>query len=287
MLGLAEGGLFLLGLWAFGFVGRCSYCYFDDVADMEWYEALLVTGAFLLIVAAAGLYNRDSFLDFRVFAKRFLFASHLVLIPTVAIVGMLKAAAGLPFGWYIGILSVAMGMFFLAIFTLRVMLFWYLNVDFLKRRVVILGQGVLADAVSEYVHKEGSSHLRCVGHLAQGQSNASPVSVISLTPLPERKPDTACRSNGARLKPGARLPQRRGRDPTAWHRLARPRATALTCARAPPRPSGACWDGCRRTFRSRRPAGTAPAPARPGSASRNRSSSADRRRTRCGVACRR
>ncbi|MCE9523192.1 MAG: TIGR03013 family PEP-CTERM/XrtA system glycosyltransferase [Alphaproteobacteria bacterium] len=165
-------------MWALGFIGRCDSCYFDDVVDLEIYEALLVTGAFLLVVAAAGLYNRDSFLDFRVFAQRFVFASQLVLLPTVAVVGVLRSAADYPFGWYIGILTVAIAVFFLAIFTLRVCLFWYLNVDFLKRRVVILGQGPLADMVSDYVRKEGSSHLRCVGRLAQGQSQAS--STISL-----------------------------------------------------------------------------------------------------------
>jgi len=156
-LALMEAGLFLLAMWGLGFIGRCQSCYFDDVVDLEIYEAFLVTGAFLLIVAAVGLYNRDAFLDFRVFAQRFVLASQLVLIPTVAVVG---------------ILTVAIAVFFMAIFALRVLLFWTLNVNFLKRRVVILGQGVLADAVSNYLSHEGSSHLRCVGRLAQGQAAA-------------------------------------------------------------------------------------------------------------------
>ena len=171
VLALAEGGLFLLAMWALGFIGECQACYFDDVVDLELWEALLVTGTFLLIVAATGLYNRDAFLDFRVFAQRFVLASQMVLIPTVGVVGVLKAADNLPFGWYIGILTVAIAVFFMAIFALRVLLFWTLNVDILKRRVVILGQGPLADTVSHYVNNEGSGHLRCVGRLAQGQSS--------------------------------------------------------------------------------------------------------------------
>jgi sugar transferase (PEP-CTERM system associated) len=171
VLALAEGALFLFALWAFGFVGHCSFCYFDDVVDLELWEALLVTGTFLLIVAATGLYNRDAYLDFRVFAQRFVLASQMVLIPTVAGVGIVKVASDLPAGWYIGILTVAIALFFAAIFALRVVLFWSANLDFLKRRVVILGQGTLADAVSRYVNNEGSGHLRCVGRLAQGQAN--------------------------------------------------------------------------------------------------------------------
>lgn len=172
VLALAEGGLFLLSMWMLGFVGGCTTCYFN-VVDMEWYEAFLVTGAFLIIVAATGLYNRDAYLDFRVFAQRFVLASQMVLIPTVFAVGVLKASADLPFGWYIGILTVAIAVFFVAIFVLRVLLFWTLNLDFLKRRVVILGQGALADTVSRYVSNEGSAHMRCVGRLAQGQPTAS------------------------------------------------------------------------------------------------------------------
>jgi sugar transferase (PEP-CTERM system associated) len=125
----------------------------------------------VLIVAATGLYNRDAYLDFRVFAQRFVLASQMVLIPTVAGVGIVKVASDLPAGWYIGILTVAIALFFAAIFALRVVLFWSANLDFLKRRVVILGQGTLADTVSRYVNNEGSGHLRCVGRLAQGQSN--------------------------------------------------------------------------------------------------------------------
>lgn len=170
VLALAEGALFLCGLWALGFIGKCEACYFDDVVDLEVYEALLVTGTFLLIVAATGLYNRDAFVDFRVFAQRFVLASQMVLLPTVAVVGILKSAADLPFGWYIGILTVAIAVFFAAIFAIRVLLFWTLNLDLLKRRVVILGQGTLADTVSNFVSNEGSSHLRCVGRLAQGRN---------------------------------------------------------------------------------------------------------------------
>ena len=170
VVALTEGCLFLLALWAFGFIGKCESCYFDDVVDLEFYEALLVTGAFLVIVSAVGLYNRDAFVDFRVFAQRFVLASQMVLLPTVIGIGILRSTAELPFGWYIGILTLAVLVYFVVIFTLRVLLFWTANFDLLKRRVVILGQGPLADTVANYVNREGSSHLRCVGRLAQGAS---------------------------------------------------------------------------------------------------------------------
>ena len=168
VLALAEAALFLLAMALLGFIGTCGSCYFDDVVDFEIWEALLVTVTFTMIVAAAGLYNRDALIDFRVFSQRFVLASQMVLVPTVAVVGVLKSAQNLPFGWYIGILTLAIAVFFAMIFALRVLLFWTLNVEFMKRRVVILGQGPLAETVSRYVGGEGSGHLRCVGRLAQG-----------------------------------------------------------------------------------------------------------------------
>ena len=66
----------------------------------------------------------------------------------------------------------------MAIFVLRVLLFWYWNVDFLKRRVVILGQGPLADMVSNYVRKEGSSHF--AASAASRRASRRRASTISL-----------------------------------------------------------------------------------------------------------
>jgi sugar transferase (PEP-CTERM system associated) len=178
VLMLAEGGLFLIAMAALGFIGRCEACAFDDVVDFEIWEALLVTGTFLVIISAAGLYNRDAYVDFRVFAQRFVLGSQMVLLPTVAVMGVVKFIANEEFGWYIGVLTVAIAVFFVAIFVLRVVLFWSFNLDFMKRRVVILGQGTLADSVSRYVNNEGSGHLHCVGRLAQGER--SPGNTISL-----------------------------------------------------------------------------------------------------------
>ena len=199
LLALIEGGLFLSSLYILGLASPCSGCgvtplaaYFDQIAQFRFIEALFATGAFLTVCAAAGMYNRDSFLDFRQFARRFALASQLVLIPTVAAVTIVKAVGGLPFGWYLGLLSLAIAGFFLLLFVIRGVLFWWFDFEFFKRRVLIFGQGPLADIVSKYVSNEGSSHMSCVGQLAHRRApQASPFSIGNVVVRPQLFPRPA------------------------------------------------------------------------------------------------
>jgi sugar transferase (PEP-CTERM system associated) len=174
MLALIDGGLFLFALYALGLAGTCRSCYLESVTHLQLFQALLVTSVFVMISAAIGLYNRDCLLDFRIFLRRFALASQFVFIPTVAFFGIAKAAAGLPFGWYMGILSIAIGVFFAVLLLVRVVMFWALDLQFLKRRVLVVGGGPEADAVIDFISNHGTSHLRCVGHLKNDRLAPSP-----------------------------------------------------------------------------------------------------------------
>jgi len=46
----------------------------------------------------------------------------------------------------------------------RVIVFWTVDHPFFKRRIFILGEGPLAEAVKSFIRVDGSAHLRCVGH---------------------------------------------------------------------------------------------------------------------------
>lgn len=174
ILAILEGGLFLLALYFLGLTGPCEECYFASIAHLKAHEAVLLTLGFILISTSVGLYNTDALLHFRVFVSRFLLASQLVFIPAVVVVGIVKAAAGLPFGWYIGILSVVIGGFFLVLFLIRVALFWWIDLPFLKKRVIVLGNGSLAERVCGFIDTHGSSHLRCVKRIANGRLATRP-----------------------------------------------------------------------------------------------------------------
>jgi sugar transferase (PEP-CTERM system associated) len=165
LLAITDGALFLAALFTLGLAGSCDECYFHSITHLKLHEAVLLTGGFVVVTASIGLYNRDSLLDFRVFLRRFVLASQLVFIPAVVVVAFVKAAADLPFGWYIGLLSIAIGLFFLVLFLIRVTLLWGLELSFLKRRVLIVGGSAESESVVDFISTHGTSHLRCVGHI--------------------------------------------------------------------------------------------------------------------------
>jgi sugar transferase (PEP-CTERM system associated) len=113
----------------------------------------------MLITTSVGLYNNDASQDFRTFFKRFLLAWQFIFIPSVTFFALTKAAAGLPFGWYIGVMSLAICLFMLVLFTLHVVLVWCFGLPFMKKRIVVLGDGRDADAIADFVAGPGRSHF--------------------------------------------------------------------------------------------------------------------------------
>jgi sugar transferase (PEP-CTERM system associated) len=167
ILALLDAAIFLAALYTLGFAGTCADCYLSSATHLKAHEAILLTLAFVLICAALGLYNRDAFLEFRVFLRRFLLSSQFVFIPAVVVVGILKAAAGAAFGWYLGILTIEIALFFSVLFLVRIILLWGLDLSFLKRRILILGDSPEAEAVDEFISTHGTGHLRSIGHIKQ------------------------------------------------------------------------------------------------------------------------
>ncbi|MFO1187518.1 MAG: TIGR03013 family XrtA/PEP-CTERM system glycosyltransferase [Alphaproteobacteria bacterium] len=165
LLAMLDGGLFLAALYALGFAGTCQNCSLLSATHLLFHEALLLAIAFVVISASIGLYNRDSFLQFRIFFQRFLLATQFVFIPSVVVLGIIRAAADAPFGWYLGILTIDIALFFLVLFIVRVILLWGLDLSFLKRRVLIVGNSPEAETAVNFIATHGTSHLRCVGHL--------------------------------------------------------------------------------------------------------------------------
>ena len=122
-------------------------------------QMILLTGMLLLTLTAVGLYNNDASQDFRIFAKRFLLVWQLLLIPSVLAFALTKVAAGLPFGWQAALFPLAVTAFVLLLFTLHGALAWCLGLSFMKTRVLVLGAGAGAQAVTEFLNGPGRSHF--------------------------------------------------------------------------------------------------------------------------------
>lgn len=180
--------LFFVVLQTLSLNHHCHTCYFGSLVTLKFYEVVLLTATFLLIATSVGLYNRDAVQDFPTFLKRFFLGWELIFVPTVAFVAMTKIAAGLPFGWYVGILSLAIAMFMLLLFSIRILMVWCLRLPFVKKRVLILGDGRKADVASTFILGPGRSHLTFVRTLS----------------LPKRRPSVSANTGGAlalRLQP--------------------------------------------------------------------------------------
>jgi sugar transferase (PEP-CTERM system associated) len=182
LLALFEFVLFLGALFLFGVAGHCDACYFTGIGHLNFFQAILVALTYVLISSAIGLYNRDALLDFRVFLARFFVATQLLLLPTVLIVGVIKATTNQPFGWYIGVLSLAIGAYFSVVLIVRIIVFWTVDHPFLKRRILVIGEGAPAQAVKAFIRSDGSAHLRCVGHTSRtgAGTQASPLVIGNL-----------------------------------------------------------------------------------------------------------
>lgn len=157
-----DAGMFLLALQLANIPPRCEGCFAGALAHFEPLETLLLTFAMLGVTTAVGLYNNDAAQDFRVFLKRFLLAWQIIFITAVAAVAVTKFAAGAPFGWYVGVVALAIALFMVILFTLRVLLVWCLGLSFMKKRVLVLGDPQGAEAVTEFLNGPGRSHFRHV-----------------------------------------------------------------------------------------------------------------------------
>jgi len=152
--------LFMATLTYLGRVPDCRGCELDSLLGLNPFQALLLSGLFVLVATAVGLYNTDAVRDFGTFLKRFALAAQLVFVPTLVAVGVSKGLAGAPFLSHLGVLSLALALFMGVLLTLHVGIAWCLGLPFLKKRILVLGDGPYADAIVEYLEGPGRSHFR-------------------------------------------------------------------------------------------------------------------------------
>ncbi len=164
-----DGGLFLAGLRLLSLERHCSYCYFNSLVSLNFSKAATLTCIFVLLCASVGIYNADALRSFRTFAKRFAFAWQLIFVLSIGFFTVTKFTLGMPFGWFIGILSIAISLFMIVLLAVRFFFHLYYRSSFLKKRVMVLGQGSAAEAAIAYMKGPGRNRLKLVSSLANGR----------------------------------------------------------------------------------------------------------------------
>ena len=102
--------------------------------------------------------------------KRFAFAWQLIFVLAIAFFAISKIALGVPFGWFVGILSIAISLFMALLLGLRFFFHLYYRSPFLKKRVLVLGEGTTANAVIAYMDGPGRNHLKHVRTIANSRA---------------------------------------------------------------------------------------------------------------------
>src|SRR4029077_4758540 len=146
---------------------HCSICYFNSLVHLDLKRASVLAATFVLLCASVGIYNADALRSFRTFLKRFAVAWQLIFMLAVGFFAITKITEGSPFGWFMGITALAIAIFMMELLTVRFFFHLYYRSPFLKKRVLVLGQGVKADAATAYMTGPGKNHLkhvRTIGH---------------------------------------------------------------------------------------------------------------------------
>jgi sugar transferase (PEP-CTERM system associated) len=179
LLAVLDAALFAGLLNVLGLSRRCDTCYFANLVHLEPYQAVLLTGVFMAMTVSVGLYNADSFQNLGTFFKRFILGWQLIFIPSVALMAVTKATAGLPFGWYIGVLSLVTAVFMMGMLALRLVTVWWFGQGFTKKRVMVLGDGPSAESVINYIKSSAGSHLRYIETPRRPASNVTSIASVT------------------------------------------------------------------------------------------------------------
>lgn len=140
--------LLLLGLLS---LGR------HPMFSLQLHQTAALVAAFLLTTMSIGVYNNDAAQDFRIFLKRFVLAAQLTF---------LAAAAGLalaqPSSTSVTLALLGLTTILLLMAAIRVPLIWGSGLAFLRKRVLVYGDGEMAQAIAAFVEGAGHKNFKLV-----------------------------------------------------------------------------------------------------------------------------
>jgi hypothetical protein len=159
LLSTFEGFLFLFLVHA---VSEANLSFFGGAgAPLNLAFKIILTAIFLLIGTSIGLFNREATQSFGNYLRRLAITWPVILLTGAYLVASdrLFIQAALP-GAMLLDLALQLTLVMLTIFAARVALVWGIGLAFLQTRVMVLGDGALADAVTRFVEGPGRGQFR-------------------------------------------------------------------------------------------------------------------------------
>lgn len=192
LLASLEACLFFLLLLALtllhlGDSGIASITQSLDLVDLA-----LICAAFLLMLTALGIYNRDAVNQFGVLLQR-----SVIFLFVIVFLGLMAwmvddLVPNLNLSSYISLFALVTGLNFVAVMTTRLAFLSFPKLDGFKHRVLVLGSGHLGHRIDSYLVGEGDSTLHRVGYISldeldrpesDGSSGEAVSSVVDLRKL--------------------------------------------------------------------------------------------------------
>jgi sugar transferase (PEP-CTERM system associated) len=127
--------------------------------------SVYLTGLTFLCLAAAGLYNRDVFLEARTFFQRAGVALLLVIFAALLSFRIYELFDPVTVEWYLGLLSFTLLIHYPFMIVMRFGLVAFSSIEVFKRRVIVVGDGALSAKVRTLIEGRGRGHLIPVGFI--------------------------------------------------------------------------------------------------------------------------
>lgn len=165
LLAIAETALFLAVITGLQIIGARSFLEANAPDASSPWMALFLTGLTFVCLAAAGLYNRDVFLEARTFFQRAGVALLLVIFTSLVAFPIYGLLDPVTVEWYLGLLSFGLLIHYPLMIFLRFGLVAFSDASLFKRRIIVVGDGVLSGKVRDLIENRGRAHLTSAGFI--------------------------------------------------------------------------------------------------------------------------
>jgi sugar transferase (PEP-CTERM system associated) len=165
LLAIAETALFLAVITGLQIVGARSFLEANAPDTSSPWMVLFLTGLTFVCLAAAGLYNRDVFLEARTFFQRAGVALLLVIFSSLVAFPIYGLLDPVTVEWYLGLLSFSLLIHYPLMIVLRFGLVAFSDASLFKRRIIVVGDGVLSAKVRDLIENRGRAHLSSAGFI--------------------------------------------------------------------------------------------------------------------------
>lgn len=169
ILAAAETVLFLGMFIGLEWIGARTFLADNAPEQITYTLPVTLTIVAFFCLSAVGMYNRDVFIDVRSFFQRAGMGLLLTIFTCLVIFPIYTRFDPVNIEWYLGLFAFTMVIHYPIIIVLRFGLVAFSKSELFKRRILVLGDGLMAARVQSFLNAEGKGHLAHAGYIGRDQ----------------------------------------------------------------------------------------------------------------------